>query len=304
MYDSFAATSRWIDIAGPVHYLDFGGEPDGPPIVLVHGLGGSHGSWLAVGAELARYGRVVAIDLSGFGKTAPGERGSTVHANRRLLSEFVAQVVGEPAVLVGNSMGGTIAILQAANRPHGVAGLVLAGPAVPRALLAPVDLTVARDFAMHAIPGVGSVWLRRRFERLGVERYAMETLELVCEDIDRVPAEVVDTLIELRREQMAFDWLRQSFLDASRSLMSTLVQRRSFDSDIASIQAPALIIHGTKDRLVPEANVRRLAALRPDWQVEMLDDVGHVPQLEVPDLFVRLVGSWLSELSPAVGTGG
>ncbi|NNF64024.1 MAG: alpha/beta fold hydrolase [Acidimicrobiia bacterium] len=304
MYQPFAATSKWIDIAGPVHYLDFGGKSDGPPIVLVHGLGGSHGSWLAVGAGLAQYGRVVAIDLSGFGRTPPAERGSTVHANRRLLSEFLIQVVGEPAILVGNSMGATVAILQAANDPHSVAGLVLSGPAVPRALLAPIDPTVARNFALHAIPGVGSAWLRRRLERLGVEQYSMETLELVCADVDRVPGDVVDALIELRREQMAFPWLRQSFLDASRSLMSTLLQRRSFDSDIAAIKAPVLVIHGNKDRLVPEANVERLWAMRPDWQVEMLDDVGHVPQLEVPDLFIRLVGSWLKQLSPAVGSGG
>lgn len=304
MYEPFAATSQWTDIDGPVHYLDFGGESDRPPIVLVHGLGGSHGSWLAVGAGLSEYGRVVAVDLSGFGKTPPAERGSTVHANRRLLSDFLTQVVGEPAILVGNSMGATIAILQAANRPQSVAGLVLAGPALPRALLAPIDRTVARNFAIHAIPGVGSAWLRRRLERLGVERYAMETLELVCVDVDRVPVEVVETLIELRREQMDFVWLRQSFLDASRSLMSTLLQRRSFDSDIAAIQAPTLIIAGAKDRLVPEANIQRLASMRKDWQLEMLDDVGHVPQLEVPDLFVSLVGSWLSKLSPAVGTGG
>lgn len=304
MHHTFGAESHWADIDGPVHYVDFGGSDEGPPIVCVHGLGGSYMSWLAVGSKLAEQGRVLALDLSGFGKTPPGERGSTVTANRRLLRDFVAQVVGEPVVLVGNSMGGTISIMHAAAEPEDVAGLVLVGPAVPRAFLAPIDLAVVRDFASHVVPVLGGVRMRRRLERLGPEGLTQEMLELVCADADRVPDELVALANELRRERTEMPWADQSLLDASRSLMATLLQRRTFDSYIATISAPTLIVQGEADRLVPHANATRISEMRPDWEYELLDDVGHVPQLEVPELFVDIVGPWLARLPASAGASG
>lgn len=288
--------SRWVSLDGPVHYADFGGSGVGRPVVCVHGLGGSHINWMAVGPGLAEHGRVYAPDMSGFGRTPPSDRGSTVAANRQLLSDFLAEVVGEPAILIGNSMGGTLSILQAGTEPETVAGIVLVGPAVPRALLAPFDPTVAKQFAAHAVPGFGAGYLKRRIEQLGPEGIIRETLDLCCVDADRVPTRAIEAATELRRERMAMPWAHESFLDASRSLMLTLLRRRSFDAHIAAIDAPGLIVQGAEDRLVPEVNARRVADLRPDWRYEVLHDVGHVPQLEVPELFIRLVNSWMSQL--------
>ncbi len=59
---------RWVDLDGPTHYVEWTG-PDERTFVLVHGLGGSVLSWLAVGPGLASSGRVLAIDLPGFGRT-------------------------------------------------------------------------------------------------------------------------------------------------------------------------------------------------------------------------------------------
>lgn len=293
--------SRWVSLEGPVHYADFGGPAAGAPIVCVHGLGGSHINWMAVGGGLAEHGRVYAPDMSGFGRTPPSDRGSTVAANRQLLSDFLAEVVGEPAILIGNSMGGTLSILHAGIEPETVAGLVLVGPAVPRALLAPLDPTVAKQFAAHAVPGFGAGYLQRRIEQLGPEGIVRQTLDLCCVDADRVPSKAIEAATALRRERLEMPWAHESFLDASRSLMLTLLRRRSFDAHIAAITAPGLIVQGAEDRLVPEVNARRVADLRPDWTYEVLHDVGHVPQLEVPDLFIRLVTGWLSQI-PAGST--
>src|SRR3954466_8517099 len=106
---------RTIDLGGPVHYLDFGGS--GKPIVLVHGLGGSAVNWLSVGHALAAHGRVVAPDLAGHGRTRFKGRLAHVAKNRELLSRFLRAVAGEPAVLIGNSMGGYLSIAQAAAEP-------------------------------------------------------------------------------------------------------------------------------------------------------------------------------------------
>src|SRR3954447_17417588 len=102
--------SRWADLDGPVHYVDFGGPDDGPLVVCVHGLGGSHANWLAIppqpprprpGLALARTCRVLALDLAGFGLTRGGTRHTTVRANTELLHRFIREVAGAPVVLVG-----------------------------------------------------------------------------------------------------------------------------------------------------------------------------------------------------------
>src|SRR5438132_975051 len=85
-------------------------------MVLVHGLGGSHANWLAVGAGLAAHARVLAPDLPGFGRTPLAGRSARVRANVELLDRLLDAVDGRPAVLVGNSMGGLIAMVEAAIR--------------------------------------------------------------------------------------------------------------------------------------------------------------------------------------------
>jgi pimeloyl-ACP methyl ester carboxylesterase len=124
------------DLDGPVHWIEFGDEDasgrDGTPIVFVHGLGGSHLNWCLIGPQLAEGRRAVALDLHGFGLT-PGTRAtSNVHHNAMLLNRFVREVTGTPVILVGNSMGGLISILQASAEPDTVAGLVLIDPACHR----------------------------------------------------------------------------------------------------------------------------------------------------------------------------
>src|ERR1700710_3049562 len=117
---------RTVDLSGPVHYLDFGGA--GRPIVLVHGLGGSSVNWLGVGPQLSKVGRVVAVDLAGHGRTLSLGRSARVSANRALLSRFLGEVAREPAVLIGNSMGGYLSLAQAAAEPATVRALVLVAP--------------------------------------------------------------------------------------------------------------------------------------------------------------------------------
>ena len=142
--------SRTVDTGGGrVHLLDFGGQ--GRPIVLVHGLGGSAINWLAVGPRLSSLGRTMAIDLVGFGRTPPEGRGANLSANRELVHAFLTKVVGEPAVLIGNSMGGMVSILAAAASPDLVRGLALIDPSVPLAPKVKVDPQVRRQFLVNLI---------------------------------------------------------------------------------------------------------------------------------------------------------
>src|SRR6266536_3374129 len=140
--------SRWIDLDGPVHYLDFGGPASGPTIVGVHGLGGAALNWSAIAPLLSGRYRVLAPDLAGHGLTQSGGRATSVTANRALLHRFVETVPGSPVILMGNSMGGMISLLEASAAPEAVAGLVLIDPALPFVAARP-DPLVAAMFAMY-----------------------------------------------------------------------------------------------------------------------------------------------------------
>lgn len=283
---------RTIDIDGPVHFADFGGA--GRPLVLVHGLGGSHLNWMAVAPRLGERGRVLAPDLPGFGRTPLAGRSADIRANQRLLDRFLDTVVGEPAILVGNSMGGLIALLETADAPAKVAGLVLIAPAQPRPAGTRIDLFVAGAFAVYALPGVGERVLRWRAARLGAEGLVRSTLRLCCVDPAAVPPDAVAAHVALARERLAgMPWANSAFLQASRSLIAFLARPSRVYDAVRRIAAPTLLVQGTHDRLVPLAASNALATLRSDWTYSVFDAVGHVPQLEAPERVATTLASWL-----------
>jgi len=296
---SFPVRLRTIDADGPIHFADFGGS--GPPIVFVHGLGGSYENWLGVGAQLAEHARVLALDLPGFGRTPPAGRAITVTGIQRALHGFLKTAVGEPAILVGNSMGGLIAMTQAAREPGSVAGLVLVTPALPRAPGARIELKVQTLFALYVIPGVAPLFLRNRAARLGPEGLVAELLRLLCTDGSRVPEAIRGAHVELTRARLeTMPWAHRAFISATRSMLAQILRPRRYYRMIEEIVAPTLLIHGRDDRLVPLASSQALLRLQPKWSLEVFDDIGHVPQLESPGRFVDAVVRWLGTQRPGV----
>src|SRR3954451_16528420 len=81
--------SRTVALGGPVHYIDFGGPEDGPTVVLVHGLGGSHLNWDLLAPLLRPHARVLALDRPGVGLTTPGDRRPRGQENGRRLRGFL-----------------------------------------------------------------------------------------------------------------------------------------------------------------------------------------------------------------------
>ena len=285
---------RIVDLDGPVHYVDHGGPADGPVLVCLHGLGGSHANWHDLAPLLTSRARVLAVDLAGHGRTPRAGRSSSVRANRTLLHRFLTEVVREPVVLVGNSMGATIAILEAAAAPAGVDGLVLIGPALPRTRSGRPAPALARQVAICAVPRIGEKVLVRRRERLGAEGLIRETLALTTADASRVSDGMRRLAVELLDCRAAGPDTEAAFLEAARSLGLLLARASSFRATLASVRAPALVLQGALDRLVPAAGVRQLAGLQPAWRVEVLDGVGHVPQIEAPERTAALIHGWLA----------
>ena len=289
-----APPSQWVDLGMPVHYVDHGGPADGPLLVMVHGLGGSVVNWAALAPLLTRTCRVLALDLIGFGHTQAGTHSTTVTANQVMLNEFLATVAGGPAILVGNSMGGVISILQARHHPESVTALVLVDPALPVTAGSPPDALVSASFGMYAVPHLGHAVLSARRRARTPEQLAMDVLRLCCVDPGRVPADVLEQHLEMARARREYPDLDKSFLVAARSLMRMLARRKAFMATIKAIRVPVLLLHGEKDRLVSVGASRTVAAANPTWRFEVAPDVGHVPQLEVPDWTAGRILDWLA----------
>jgi glycerol-3-phosphate dehydrogenase len=263
-------------------------------------LGGSLLDWRDVAGPLTRSHRVWSVDLIGFGRTPLAGRAATIAENQEMVDRVAEHVGGgRPVVLVGNSMGGLISILEASRRPHRIAALVLVDPALPRARGGRLSVMIAATFMVMATPGVGPWLLRGHTRRRGAERLVDDVLKLTTVDVSRISRETREAQVELttwRHQQGDSD---RAFLEAARSLVQWLWHRQRLESHIHRVQAPTLLIHGDHDNLVSLTAAGAVASLRPDWGFRVLSNTGHIPQLERPREFVALVEDWLEAPQPA-----
>ncbi len=287
-----------VDLRGPVSYREWPG-PKARTFVLSHGLGGAHVNWAQVAPGLAERGRVLVPDLAGFGDTPLAGRSATLTANRELLSAFLEKLVGGSAVLIGNSMGGAISMLQAALEPASVEALVLSSSVFPWAKGARPAAIVMVGFALYRTPGVGRWLATRRFRHMDPEQAVRIGFRIITADPRAIPTDVVLAHAELLRQRQRDLEAEEAFLQATRSLLSLgrrpEVSRRILDG----IASPVLVIHGRRDRLVPIEFAEAAVEERPKWRLREFPDLGHVPQLEAPVRWLAAVTGWLDELDAA-----
>lgn len=288
--------SRWADLGGPVHYVAWDGPRD-RTIVLVHGLGGSLLSWLAVAPGLAEHGRVFALDLAGFGRTPRAGRRSRVSDNRSLLGRFIEEVVGEePVVLCGNSMGGAISMLHAALEPASVEALVLSNSVFPWVWGATPAPIVMFGFGLYQLPRVGEWMSHQRLNRLEAERGVRAGLKIIAADPSRIEPDLVRAHVEQLIRHQSDDDAGAAFLEAARSLMALGRRPKAARWILDSVRCPVLVIHGREDRLVPLRYAQRALDGHPEWEMRLIPKVGHVPQMEAPDRWLAAVEEWLGHL--------
>jgi pimeloyl-ACP methyl ester carboxylesterase len=264
--------------------------------LCVHGLGGSALNWGLLGPRLTATHRVLAVDLFGHGRSGVPARGHGLEADRRLLARFVAEVVGEPVVLVGHSMGAVLTLLHAAAEPGTVQRLVLIAPPVPgRGGRRDPAITAKR--ALLRLPGVAGA-VARRIARLDAEEAVAAQLRQATPHPGRIPAEVVAASTAETRERahrpdaaaaQAEQWA--AVLDTMALLSRPDAWRRT----VAAVPVPALWLQGADDPLVDPAHARALAAVRPDWRFEVRPGVGHLPALEDVEWTADRVHRWSRE---------
>ncbi len=272
---------RWVTVADrPVNVVDLG---SGPPLVFVHGLAGSWQNWLENLPEFARDHRVIALDLPGFGHSPMPLQRISITGYAAIVDELLRTLGVPAATIVGNSMGGFVALDMALHHAQRVERLVLVAAAGVGLERAGVDRAVGvLRRAERLVLGYNAFIAARSdvaSRRAGLRR---QLLRMVAAHPEKLPAPLVSE--QLRANGTA------GFLDAVEALTTYVVRDR-----LQEIDAPTLIVWGEHDRLVPVADAGRLARGIPDARSIIYADTGHVAMLERPERFNADLRAFLAE---------
>jgi pimeloyl-ACP methyl ester carboxylesterase len=246
---------------------------EGPDVVLIHGLGGAKSSFLHAAAILSRRYRVHALDLPGFGSSS---KPATARYDARWFADTVRETMDALGIarahVAGNSLGGTVAIELGLQAPDRVASLVLLCPAVA---------FVKRTY--HPL-------VRLMRPELGVlpHQIAREAIEerfwSLFADRDRIDPALGDTVVEEFRRTYASPGARVAFLAAGRNLyLSEPFGRGGFYPRLAELAVPSLFVWGTHDTQIPASLGDHVERWLPSAEQVLIDDCGHVPQVEHPE---------------------
>jgi pimeloyl-ACP methyl ester carboxylesterase len=250
----------------------------GPPIVLIHGLGGTHRYWLDTVRRLSARWRVLAVDVPGFGGSDPASTPfELVAAGERLLA--VCDEVGAARpVLVGHSLGGPIAALVAERHPECVAGVVLVGS---------TGLSPQRAWRRHFLLPVMHAALRhpRPWERLLAEHALARRIvfhQLLADPAALAPSDARMLVGGAALARQLDDSLESSLACDLRGML-------------AGLPVPLGIVWGELDATVPRSDADLASRLRPDAPLRIVRGAGHVPMLERPAEFADALAAVLSE---------
>lgn len=261
-------------------YLEAG---SGPPVILLHGLAMTNASMMTTLAALAKDHRVIAPDLPGFGDSdKPVETYDAAFFSQWLLAFMDAMQV-ESAVLVGNSMGGRISIETALIAPRRVEKLVLFAPSMAFRKRRQAALLVRLS-----MPGAAVM----PFPVLGV-RHA---LRLLFASPDRMHASWFDAAVDEFLRIFRAPRARVAFFAAARQIyLERPFGPHGFWERLEELTVPALFVWGERDRLVPASFARHVERAVPHARSVLVEDCGHFPQIEHPDLTHRLVREFFAQ---------
>jgi len=267
-----------------------------PPMLLVHGLGANTISWLTVGQALAdrRGTSVVALDLVGFGYTRAVDTPATLNRNADLVIAALEEF--GPSVVAGNSMGGAITVKVAARRPDLVEAMVLVNPAVRAAGLRSPQMRTGAVMAPMLFPTLGARLITARANKFGPEGLVDGTLQVVLEQYEDLDPALRADFIAIARDRMEFPEAARAYVDAASSLFWYMTRNLDRDLAVALQSRPGLLVFGDRDRLIHVSSAHALAQRHPTLAVEMLEGIGHAPQLDAPAVFVDTVAAWLDPL--------
>lgn len=286
---------REVELDGlDVHIRETPGPAGGPTTVYVHGLGGSATNWTELAGLLSGRSAGVQVDLPGFGRSRPSGRARVELPDlARTVTTAIERLGHSPVHLVGNSMGGAISLLVAADRPDLITTLTLISPAMPDLRPDARRLSDPR-MVLVPVPVIGKR-VRRTLAQLTPRDQVDQLLRLCYAEPERVPQGRFDLAVDEFNERRAMPWAGRSLTDATGALFRAwLVSgRRSLWSVAARVTAPTLVIWGDRDKLVSVRKAPRTARVLPRGRLLVLPRTGHVAQMERPVTVARAVlGLW------------
>jgi pimeloyl-ACP methyl ester carboxylesterase len=270
------------------HSVSYRQAGEGPVLLLVHGIAGTCESWREVVEPLARQHTVIAPDLPGHGASEAAAGDYSIGALASGLRDLLLALGHERATLVGHSLGGGVAMQLAYQYPEMVERLVLVSsgglgpevsPVLRAAALPGADLFIS--VTAGAGQRVGSA-LGRGLAAIGLRPNA---------DV----AEVARAYASLEDPGR-----RAAFLDTLRAVVGTRGQRvAAGDRLYLAESVPVLLIWGARDSIIPVRHGEDALRAIPGSQLEVFEDVGHMPQLEAPGRFIAVLEGFLHETEPA-----
>ncbi|GIE96188.1 alpha/beta fold hydrolase [Paractinoplanes rishiriensis] len=277
--------------------------PDAAPAVYVHGLGGSSQNFTDLAGLLADRFDGQAVDLPGFGYSDPSPRYS-IPAFAATLTAYLEHADRGPVHLVGNSLGGSIAVRVAALRPDLVRTLTLISPAMP--FLDPRRTAHGPYLPLLALPRAERIFAWG-MHRMSAEEMAEQVLAACFGDTSRAtPRRRAEALEEIRLRHTVAHYPR-AYLGTLRGLVSSFLRAYLPGGNsqwrlAARITAPTLVIGGLGDRLIDARVPVQVARAVPDSRLLLLPRVGHVAQMEVPRLVARAIAGLLDEVGAKVAS--
>ncbi len=271
-------------------YLE-AGPPDAPPILLLHGLGATNASMLPVLADLAADHRVLAPDLPGFGASDAPSSPYNPTWFAAWVEAFQAATKSRGAVLIGNSLGGRIALEAGLSHPSSARGLVLLTPSPAfRRLrqLVPLARLASPQWARLPLPLV-PMDLSHRLIVEGVRGMFSRPERLPQPWYDAAADEALRVLRQPAHRVAFFSAARQIYLEDAYG-------RSGFWQRLPGLLPPALFVWGDRDRLVPPHFAHHVADALPEAGQVVLEDCGHVPQFEHPDETMAMVRGFLDQV--------
>jgi pimeloyl-ACP methyl ester carboxylesterase len=272
--------SKFIDVGGVRAHVREQGNPDGIPIVLIHGSMGSLHMWEGWARELSDKARLISVDLPGHGLTGAWPRDEyTIDAYADFVEVLVDALNLDRFVLVGHSMGGAVAWTFAATRPDRVSQLILIDAAgYPRAASdVPLPIRLAR------MPVIGDIGIYFKPERL-----VRRSLTEVYADPAMVTPERIRRYAELQR----FPGNREATLQRART------QEPLDPTPLRRLDVPTLIIWGGKDLWVPTADAFRFQNDIKGAELEIFAGLGHNPMEEDPKATAAAVAAFIKPIPP------
>jgi pimeloyl-ACP methyl ester carboxylesterase len=245
----------------------------GPDVVLLHGLGGTRASLFETAATLSRRYRVHAPDLPGFGSSSKPATGAY---NAGWFAYIILGLMDELGVdrahLVGNSLGGRVAIEIGLTAPERVGGLGLLCPAVAwiHRGLHPIVRVLRPEFGL----------LPHRFSR---KRVASQFWSIFFDRYAIDPA-VGDLMVDEFRRIYQSAGARYALLSSARNIyLEAPHGRGGFYPRLSGLHPPAVFVWGSHDNVVPAAFEPHVRKWLPSAEQVVIDSCGHVPQVERPE---------------------